>query len=186
MPYWVVNATSLPLTLQHYFHPSMLSGGGGGIYDSGNPMFWGEGGGGSGGDGSSEERAQHLRLNPVVDSARGYAAAAAATTAPAAAATAAGLPSTVSSKHTDAMPEVSTTVPRSGRRCSAAAVVGSLPPAKQLPGLGLGLKLLVHEEERGSGGEEKQHSRVREEQAVEESELPRLAQEEEEGEGPLL
>ncbi|CAN0223700.1 unnamed protein product, partial [Ectocarpus sp. 13 AM-2016] len=49
VPYWVVNATSLPLTLQHYLHASRHSGGN--AYDTsggGNPLFW-EGGGAAAG-----------------------------------------------------------------------------------------------------------------------------------------
>lgn len=168
----------------------MLSGGGGGIYDSGNPLFWGDGGGNGDGDGSSEERTQHLQLTPVVSCPCGYpAAAAAATTAPAAAAAAAGLASTVSPQHKDAMPGVSTTIPHSSRGSATAAFVAR-PPAKRLarPGLGLGLKLLLdHEEEGGSGEEEKkEHSRGREEQAAEVSEPPQLAQDESEDQGLLL
>lgn len=172
MPYWVVNTTSLPLTLQHYFHPSMLSGGGTGIYDtSDNPLFSGDGNGGGagggggvgGGDGdppASEERAQHLRLAPAVSGgARGYAAAAAVTAVAAASTAAAGLAAAKTSP-------------------AATAVVGVLPPAPVKQPLGLGLKLLVEEEGERLNEEEgrpRSGNQREEEQAAGGLELPRSA-----------
>lgn len=195
MPYWVVNATSLPLTLQHYFHPSMLSGGGPGFYDSGgNPLFSGDGGGGSGGDddGASKERAQHLQLTPAAagGGARGYAAAAAATAVAAASTAAAGLVSARSSRAATTargkgiVPRIKAASSKHSGRASATAVVGVLPSAPVKQPLGLGLKLLVVEEaERRSSEEEEEEEGQRhfsgrkdEGQDVEGLELPRSAQ----------
>lgn len=182
VPYWVVNATSLPLTLQHYFHPSMLSGGGAGFYDSGsNPLFSGDVGGSGGGDddGASEERAQHLQLTPAAG-ARSYAATAASTAVAAASTAAAGLASARSSPAATAgkgiVPRIKAATKHSGRGPTTAGV-GVLPPAPARQPLGLGLKLLVEEEGRRLSEEEgQQHSSGQKEEEEQVAEgAPRFA-----------
>lgn len=167
VPYWIVNATPLPLTLQQYFHPSMLAatagatGGGSGMYEAigGNPLF-SAGDNDDDGNSASEARAQQLRLTPAAAEAAGGARKYAATVIAAAAASAvsaaaaAGLASTSASAKTnpsalsrspekDAVGHAVATKLGEG----AAAAVGLLPPAKKQPRT-QGLKFLVEEEDR--------------------------------------